>query len=225
MTTDALLPPYLTAHSDRVIFGQCPMLMVPAKGKLPACGEGERRYLAARDGIWIEARTPALHLRIRLSEVSLPYGQVNGLCELAGGLLPEQLTKDVVACAKASGPTEAARLAIWLPDEQRYDLIEPAIDSASAGHVTYAAWTDSPGRHLAIDIHTHGNGPAYFSPIDDQSDRSVHEPHLSVVLGRCRGRIEVVTRACIGNHLIKLAGEPFSVPVRAMAERLDETTA
>lgn len=216
MKTDALLPEYLAEPADRAVFGQNPMLAVPRRGVLPPCPMNGRRHLAACDGIWVEARTPALHVMVRLATLPLPYGPVSGFCRLAGGLLPAHLVRELVMASRAADGREIARLAVWRPAQGRYSLLEPGLRSASVAHVTYDAWADRDDAFLAIDIHSHGQGPACFSATDDGSDRMIHEPHLSVVLGRCNGEIETVTRVCIGPHLVTLPTEPFEIPSRSV---------
>lgn len=200
-----VLPSYLNG-ADRAVLGQMPALMVPTFGDLPECKVGQRRFLLAADGIHVEARTPSLHFRAPISSASLPFGEVEPFCELAGGLLPAALGQALVDAALAAMPNETASVVIYRPSLARYGLIEPEIDSASRGHVTFDHWADFTDHNLMVDVHTHGALEAYFSPTDDASDRSIHEPHLSLVFGRCReGEITVTGRLCVGNYLIPLS--------------------
>jgi PRTRC genetic system protein A len=195
---------------DAAVFRQCPMLMAPVHGELPACKAGQRRLIAARDGVWLECKTPAIHFCGRVTATPLPYGEIKGFCRLVGGLVPRDLHDVIVRRSIEACPKEMACLVAWSHSDQRYRLIWPEVSSASAGHVTYSSWGDTNDLTLAVDVHSHGHGPARFSSVDDDSDRSIFEPHLSVVIGRCRpGEVEMSTRFCAGTYLIDLPNSPF----------------
>lgn len=200
-----VLPSYLTGP-DRAILGQMPALMVPALGELPACEVGQRRFLLASDGVYVEARTPSLHVRAPISETSLPFGHVEPCCELTGGLMPAALGQALVDAALEAFPNETASLVIYRPSLGRYALNRPDIASASVAHVKLDHWADVDDHHLAVDVHTHGKLVPYFSSTDDASDRSIHEPHISLVFGHCcEGDVSVTGRICVGNYLVPLA--------------------
>lgn len=199
---------YLSAR-DRVLFAQFPLLMAPMSGELPPCPPGARRLIAASDGLWVETVTPAVHFRGRAAPVVLPFGPVRGFCRLTGGLIPASIRDAVFERAK-SCREEIACLVAWSRREAAYRLIWPDVDSVSRSHVTYSAWADTDDLSLAVDIHSHGAGAAFFSSTDDASDRGVFEPHLSVVLGRCdQPELQLATRFCVGQYLVDLPSAPF----------------
>lgn len=201
---DSVLPSYLDG-ADRAVLGQMPALMVPQFGSLPPCEVGQRRFLLSSCGVYVEARTESLHICAPISDTPLPFGPVEPCLKLAGGPLPAALGQALVDAALAAAPSETASLVIYRPSLGRYGLVEPSIRSASIGHVTLEHWTDRADYHLAVDVHTHGLIGAYFSPTDNESDRSIHEPHVSLVFGSCRdGEITVAGRVCIGQYLIAL---------------------
>lgn len=194
---------------DRVVFGQCPMAMAPIHGSLSPCAMDARRLISASDGVWVESRSPGIHFRGRIAGLSMPYGPVDGFCRLAGGLIPDSIMGEVFEWAR-DNTHEIACVVVWSCSEQRYRLIWPDVDTASPGHVTYSAWADTDDLRLVVDIHSHGRGKAYFSSVDDASDLSILEPHLSVVIGRCdQPELEFATRFCVGPYLINLPVPPF----------------
>lgn len=200
------IAPYLEDGRDRVVFGQRPMMMVPERGVLPVLEPGQSRYLAARDGIYIEGRASGLYICLRLSSVDLPFGPVARHIQLDGGRLPLELRDTVVAQAEGHSPQEAAFLAT-LGTDGRYQLHEPRVAHASASHITYDQPRDDRG--LVFDIHTHGRGPAYFSDQDNESDHQRVGPYIALVLGRLTGshQPEAVARVCIAPHLIDIGVE------------------
>jgi PRTRC genetic system protein A len=194
---------------DRVVLGQCPMVMAPIHGDLVGCEPGQRRLVAAEDGVWVEARTEGIHFRGRLACVPMPYGRIDGFCRLAGGMIPAAMREEIFSRARETAE-EVACVVVWSRSARQYCLIWPDVGSASAGHITYSSWADTDDLSLVVDIHSHGFGAAYFSRIDDESDRGIYEPHLSVVLGRCdQPEFEIATRFCVGHYLIDLPAPPF----------------
>jgi len=196
---------------DAVLLATSPTLMMPRFGTLPAIGIGERRFIAGQDGWYLEARTPAVRACVLVAESprALPYGPVTPYVELTGGLLPMSLYAQFAAAACARSPSEWACGVVYDPAQQQYRTVIPEVVSASAGHISYRSpesWSDN----LVLDIHSHGEGKAFFSATDDASD--CHGVYIATVLGKCRSvrTVESVSRLVIDGYTFALDWQPFA---------------
>lgn len=184
---------------DRAIQGSCPTLMVPLHGELPALTSG-KRLLMGKTGVFLEVRSRALHACLPIAQVATPYGEVTPFIRLSAGPIPSSLLAEAMSSAAAT-PDEVA-FGIEMADDASYVLRRPSVQSASATHITYLDSLDD--ERLVIDAHSHGDGRAFFSSTDDQSDLSRPGPYIALVLGRCSSAPEVAAR---------LVAPPWLVPV------------
>lgn len=189
---------------DFALLGATPALMQPRFGTLPPLQEGYR-YIVGRDGLFVEARKPSLHALCCVAPTAsaLPYGTVEPFVRLPGDGLPDRLMADALARAGARAPQEWAGLLVH--DEQSgYRLVEPGVTSRSAGHVSYDA-RDVEDDTVVADLHSHGDGDAYFSATDDEDDTIRGGFYLALVLGQVRGpRPSIAMRLVIHGHLLPL---------------------
>jgi PRTRC genetic system protein A len=199
---------YLPSARDRILFAQTPMLMMPRHGELAPLPIGRRRYVAAADGIYVQARHRALDLTLRLVQVGLPYGVLSQRVELAGGLLPCALHQRITEHALLHFPKEWAGLVHWSDAAQRYELTIPDTIDASAGHIRYLSHSIDPER-LVLDVHSHGAFPAFFSSVDNQSDQ--YGIYFASVFGCCQSTdsLTVVTRLVVDGHFFELDWHPW----------------
>lgn len=191
---------------DAVVFSAAPALMAPRHGELDPIAIGARRYLLADEGLFAEARSAVLSLRLPViaapANEPLPFGPVWADASFAAGAIPGALLARCVERARAAAPFEWAGL-IVVDECGSYELIEPSVTEATRASVSYSEIGIDTDR-LVLDVHSHGDfGPA-FSATDDVSDRSRPGPHLSLVIGRCRARPAFALRGCIGAHLVEL---------------------
>lgn len=177
---------------DRAVATATPLLPAPRFGRLPPLVSGQHRFVAASNGLFLQAASAALAVCLRVGEsIALPYGRLQERVVLAGGPLPQSLFDTVVERSVRASPNEWAGLVLWDRARASYVLREPAQCHATPGSVRYSrAGIDS--QAVVVDIHSHGVGDAYFSPIDDASDD--HGVYLACVLGRCR-RADTVSLA------------------------------
>jgi len=200
---------YLTDTRDQAICRMTPTLMVPVYGELPQLERGHNRFLMARDGMYVEALTEALWMRFRIAPVEhpLPYGEITTQIMLMGGSVPKELRDIVIEDAMRAAPDEYAAALLYHPDSG-YELHRPPVQSVSGGHITYDH-TGYDEQQLAIDIHSHGHGDAYFSSTDDAADRL--GVNLSIVLGRCESMFTMTAqaRACMRGHFYNLEKCPL----------------
>lgn len=173
-----------TDTRDDVLFSLCPPVPVPRFGTLDDLAVGRKRFLLASDGVYLEVRSEALHARLRIAPVQLPYGSTNEFLRPAGGPLEVSWLGQLANLALCDGTREVAAGIVRGPEG--WALVEPPVLSASGSHVTYADVFED--KALLIDMHSHGAHPEYFSAIDDESDMSREGPYIAVVLGRCQSR-------------------------------------
>ena len=218
---------YLDDVRDRVVLMQNPVLPMPRYGVLPSLQPGERRYVVAEDGVYVQARTHALSVCARIASTPpLPFGSLTPRVELSGGLLPRSFFTRMCAEALAESPNEWAALVHWDTGYQRYIWTATEARHRSAYRVAY----DSAARDescLVIDAHSHGVAPPSFSTLDDASDR--YGLYFACVLGYCVSpdSIRVETRLVIDDLRIPLAwhpweDEPTSIAGSARSAKLED---
>lgn len=194
---------------DAALQAAFPIVPVPRYGALPELASGARRYLAAADGLYLEARG-AIDVCARVAATALPYGPIGDRPPVAlpYGPIPAAVVDEAVARAREASPHETALLVLAGAD--RYELVVPTITEATRGSVRYEEQGIDATR-VVLDIHSHGRLPAYFSSTDDASDLSRIGPHVSLVFGRCEGdELEAAVRICCGHHLLDWSYSEFS---------------
>lgn len=180
---------YLTDPRDRALLAATPTLMAPRFGRLPPVEVGQHRFVVGANGLFVQARTKAMDVTLRIASTPmLPYGALQENVSLAGGPLPYRLYREMVERACRASPTEWAGVVVY--DGREYRLIEPVLDEASLGSITYrtSAYDDEA---VALDIHSHGRGDSFFSETDNQSDTGIY---LAAVLGRCHSPESVTVK-------------------------------
>jgi len=185
-----------------------PLRAVPIQGAFEPLDAPGRRLLAARDGIYVEACSEALYIRVRCVAMHTPYGETSEALTLRGPRIPKALARNLMERSLAAHPREMAALIVAdAADPSGYRLIEPEA-TGFVGRVTYADHGYDEAR-LVIDAHSHGPYPARFSGVDDESDRSRCGPHVSMVFGHCidRPSTKVAVRVCVGHYLIPLSDD------------------
>lgn len=179
-----------------------PTVMVPLFGEFEMLAGPGRRFLAAQDGLWIEARRPGIYSRQLIAQqdiVALPYGKVTSCIELGCGHLPKSAIHQFVEYARSKMPNEVAAAMIW--DEQEAALtsviLEP-IDS-SPGHIQYKRPDLEAHQHVVADIHSHGTIAAFFSRTDNRDDRT--DLKVAIVVGNLdKPQPTIEARMCTYGH-------------------------
>lgn len=201
---------YLTDPRDYAICGLTPTLVAPHFSALPPVPINHYRFVMASNGLFLQARNRALNVTLRMGDVParLPYGPMQESVELIDGPLPYPLFETMRELALGAAPREWAGIVVFDPDAGRYRLVEPAVTSASAAHITYdtRAFDD---EFVVLDIHSHGYGQAFFSRTDDESDQSGIK--LATVLGHCRepDTVAAVTRIAVHGHFYPVNWTPW----------------
>lgn len=163
---------------DEILYSACPIHPAPTfAGFQPLTAPG-KRLIAARDGLYLEAFSPAMHVLQPVAAVPTPYGEVTPFIRLHNGRIPRQLLHQVASESLSASPSEVAF--IIHREAGGYSLHTPTTISASAGHISYHDTRDSD--QLVVDIHSHGAAGAFFSSRDDASDLSRQGPYIAGVI-------------------------------------------
>ncbi|MDR6739614.1 PRTRC genetic system protein A [Herbaspirillum sp. 1173] len=163
------------APLDQASFLAAPVAVVPQHGMFVPIEENKHRFLLARDGLYLEVRRPWLHSIVRLSEqraVAMPFGEISPRNQLAFGRLScaIDLMRAFARQAMSNLPNEDICHIAWDSEAGQLVPVKLQIEDATPGSVRYR--TDSLPAHqsLAIDIHSHGSMPAFFSDQDNLDD-------------------------------------------------------
>lgn len=187
---------------DAVLYSACPLVMAPTLGTFVPLAEPGKRLVAAADGLYLEARSTALHWLLKVAAVPMPYGPVTPFLHLPAGPVPKALLDEIYQRALRASPREIAFTV--LDAHGSYELVEPTMHSASSGHVTYTEVADA--ARLVLDVHSHGEHAAYFSSTDDASDLSRGGPYIAGVIAPRteRSQTRLAWRAVCPPYLIAL---------------------
>ena len=181
-TPDDLVPACLTDPRDRILLSHAPILPMPRFGELAPPPIGRRQYVAANDGLYVQARHHGLSVTARLSAVALPFGTLHPAIDLPGGLIPFELYAEMERAALDACPMEWAGVVHWDEVDETYRLVMPRVISRSHGDITYAT-DEIDYERVVLIVHSHGRLPAFFSPTDDASDTA--GVYFASVLGEC----------------------------------------
>lgn len=198
------------APLDMAAWAGMPVACVPIGADFVPLVIGQR-LLVAKDGLYLEAASPVLYVRLRLSAVPTLWGETHPTIDLVHGKLPQSIISDLCELSLRAHPSEMAALVIadaGVPGA--YRMHQPH-GLGRVGAITYDD-TAYPDGSLVVDAHSHGPYPAKFSSTDDDSDRSRLEPHISMVFGTCAraASLTVAARVCVGSYLLLLDDEQFS---------------
>lgn len=205
----------LLDHRDYITQGLVPTLPVPKFGELrPMAGNGHR-FLVAEDGLWVEINRPWLRLVWPICPatiVAIPYGSLRRIARFAFPKLPAELVRDFAADARTALPNEAAGWLAWNAAGGRLDYIPLPPISAGSGHIQFERPALAPHQSLAVDLHSHGSGPAFFSAQDDRDDAG--EVKISGVIGSLTaegGLPTVEFRICALGITIPIPVDPAAI--------------
>ena len=161
---------------DTALLRACPCVAVPRYGEL-AQAEFGQRVLVASNGVFLEVRRAWLDCVVRISELRdtppLPYGALAERISFTFGVIPVALLDEFVAVGRDALPDEVAGALIY--DRCNNTLRLAVHDAIHAGpaDVRYRMPALGPGEELAVDLHTHGRLPAFWSATDDADDQGV----------------------------------------------------
>ncbi|MGF6976387.1 PRTRC genetic system protein A [Paraburkholderia sp. JPY465] len=203
---------------DVALFDSAPTVAVPKHAAFAPLAEVGHRFLMTAEGVFIEVRRPWMHVIQQLAKHNdagpkPPYGNIEPKIELAFGRLGAALPfmQAFAEEARNALPNEHAAWIVW--DQQKQQLAYKAlhVSSATPGSITFERPLLEPHESLAIDIHSHGDGDAYFSAQDNADDAG--EVKISAVFGGLKEGSEpcVAFRLCVLGMFV-----PLKVPASAI---------
>ncbi|WP_426078655.1 PRTRC system protein A [Janthinobacterium sp. PSPC3-1] len=161
---------------DTALQAACMLIAAPRFGPLPAMPSGQRMVLAA-NGLFLQVRLSWLKCLLRVGvthpQLSVPYGTLEEAVQFRFGPLPAGPINAFVRAGRQCLPNELAGGLVYCAGTRslRLQLFETRF--ANAERVDYRLPTLAADEVLAVDLHTHGTAPAFFSSDDDRDDNGV----------------------------------------------------
>lgn len=201
------------------VLATMPCYPVPPNGRSPALDAVRAARIGhclavGRDGVMLIVRRPWLALDVPVTlaiPTYLPYGSNGkGRADLRCGLIPRALFDQILHHFRAALPNEAAAFVIWDEADRTFSLHFPQIDEATPSRLIYRPPVLPTNRHMICDIHSHAQGPAFFSATDNADD--AHATKISLVVGRLdhSDGPAIASRLCAGGMFLPLPRSPFS---------------
>jgi len=186
-------------HVDAFIAGEVPVVPAPRRDDLTTPESGYR-YVVGADGLSVQAATPLMRVAAPLQTWSADSGPRLGPVPIGiafpCGKPPMGLLREAQHQAAQVAPNEWA--ALIGHDGEHWRLIVPEPERQGPSHIRYSR--DAIGDiDLYLDLHTHGDGPAFFSGTDNADD--IDGVHFAAVIGHARAREpSVALRLVIHGH-------------------------
>lgn len=160
---------------DAALRQTCPCVSMPMFGDLDPMVAGQRIVVAA-NGVYTQFKNAWLDCSLRIGvlapAMSLPYGTMAESVAFEFGVIPIRLLEAFIDCARASLPNEVAGALVYHTGSGLLRLAMHVPVEAGPGHIRYRIEDLGPDELLAVDLHTHGEMPAFWSSEDDRDDRA-----------------------------------------------------
>lgn len=196
---------------DALLQRVTPVVPVPRFGTLvPDERDCGHRYLIARDGMYVEATRPWLYAIGCFARGihQTPFGAITEKVELRCGAIPKSLLRQFIGLAQKALPNETSAAFVWNHFDNTWRIVETAIKaSATPGSVQYVQREPiADNESMVVDIHSHGNFPAFFSEEDNRDDATGVK--VAVVIGRVDNPdgCELKARVCFFGIYVALDG-------------------
>jgi PRTRC genetic system protein A len=154
----------------------CPCVPVPRFGPLDDAELGQR-VLVASNGIFLEVRRSWLQCIVRIGELPrappLPYGSLSERIAFTFGVIPIALLEEFIAIGRNGLPNEVAGALIYHRTSNRLRLAIHDAIKAGPAEIRYRMPVVGSDEEVAVDLHTHGRLPAFWSSTDDADDQGV----------------------------------------------------
>jgi len=163
-------------HSDQLLQTLTPAVMVPKFGAFEFLQTNGHRFLVAKDGLWLEAKRPWIHLCLpiaRQEQVEMPFGKVEEHINMLTDPIPKRLLEDFLQIAQDHCPNEVAAWIVWDEDRRRYHLRQLENITASRDECSFHRPSLMDHEWLVMDLHSHAHDKAFFSEQDDVDDAYV----------------------------------------------------
>lgn len=161
---------------DAALQAACPVVIAPRFGTLAAMELGQRLILAG-NGLFVQVKLDWLNCIQCLTPqgigLPLPYGLVEEDLRFSFGVLPIQLIEQFIEASRHALPNEAAGALIYsrTTGQLRLALCEPV--QSSPTRIAYRVPALAADETVAVDLHTHGHLPAFWSAEDDRDDQGI----------------------------------------------------
>lgn len=169
---------------DLMLQRHAPVEVVPLYGDFEPLETVGHRFLIAKDGLWLEAKRAWAYIRWPIAQsrkVPIPAGELARVVDLTFGRLPRWLVDDFVELSKEASPAEVGAVGVWDERTGSFELMGTRTLQAGIGHLRYQRPEVHQGRHIVMDLHSHGPLKSYFSKTDIADTGS--EVVICVVVG------------------------------------------
>jgi PRTRC genetic system protein A len=154
-------------------------------------------YVLAAGGLYLRAANPLIEASICIAPTEVRgLDTVDEFVRLIHGKIPMEIYNISKVIALEHPDKECYVAVTWNPHTQHYYPQILSATEATAGHVTYNTWPNT-----VMDIHSHGQMPAFFSGQDTADEQGFK---LSLVLGKVDTAIEYKLRLGIFGYFKKL---------------------
>lgn len=207
----------MTDPRDEALQRACPVIAAPLFGVLPAMENGQR-VIVASNGVFVQVKRDWLdcveHLGGIDAAMPLPYGEITPIIRFTFGTIPIALLDGFIAAGRAGLPNEIAGGLIYSAARAtlRLAIYEPLHSTAHG--VEYRMPPLARDESVAVDLHSHGRLPAFWSATDDLDDRSVK---VAGVFGNLDGERPSAAFRLVLNGMYR----PLAHPWQAAAPRVD----
>lgn len=191
---------------DQVLQNCVPVAIVPKHGKFEPLDKDGHRYLVASDGLWLELRTPWLHLRYPVAQqdaVPMPYGSLHPLVDFKVETPSMEFLGRFIQQGISELPNETGAWITVKDGQLRFHRLTSI--HADQDRLAYECPVLEEGETLFIDLHTHGKAPAFFSRTDDEDDRNSVKVAICVGYPKAGEPPQVVARLCALGLFLELS--------------------
>lgn len=161
---------------DLALQRACPCVPVPRYGPLDDAEFGQR-VLVASNGLFLEVRRAWLQCIVQMGELPrtppLPYGPLRERMAFTFGVIPIALLDEFIAIGRKGLPNEVAGALIYCRSSNALRLAIHDVIKAGPAEIRYRMPVLGPDEEVAVDLHTHGRLPAFWSSTDDADDQGV----------------------------------------------------
>ena len=166
----------MTDPRDAALQRTCPTLSAPRFGVLPEMGNGQRVIVAA-NGLFVQIKLDWLDAMVRLADIApvppLPYGALQEHIRFSFGVIPVRLLEAFIDAGRAGLPNEVAGGLIYSRRTRGLRLQVYDVLRCSPDGIDYRMPSLDDDESIAIDLHTHGNDRAFWSPTDNRDDQGI----------------------------------------------------
>ncbi len=170
---------------DQIILEAFPLLAAKRSGELETPLKNGMRYVVTNKGLLREISLPWIYMIHSIASVShglkLPYGTCQERIEFLCGPVPAEPIVEFIDLARQVCPIEVAGAILWNANTKKWRFEKRESTSSSSQFVDFKEVELRDGEHLVLDVHSHGDGPAFFSARDDKDDSGTMR--ISLVIG------------------------------------------